>query len=184
MNATFQVHANQASVGTAESAERKIRLAIRGDFRAELEKRLTCALGKPGSHQYESMTQALAGVLKPAESGEGPSIDLDLLSDKAKHDLNKLQGAAEGFEAIFVKNLFAQMQAASLSGESSPMGDMAKDMLNQTMAESAAKGSAPLGIAKTVFLSVADQAVRQSLAESRSADEPVTRGKTENGTHD
>jgi len=150
------------SLGSSSTAADTTRLKLRSDFRKPLESRLDLMLGKPGTTQRAKLESVYESLLTDKADGSGKQIDLDKLPKEAKAELQKLQGAAEGFESIFVKQLMAQMQAVSFDGEKkSPMANLAKDFMNQAIADSASKNGAGIGIAKTVFSAVADQVVRK-----------------------
>lgn len=63
-------------------------------------------------------------------------------------ELRKLETASEDFEAVFVKGLRSQMRRSSFSEDIAPMGDLAKDMVDQALAESLSRGPGSIGIAK------------------------------------
>jgi hypothetical protein len=129
------------------------RLALRDDFRRALEAKIESFLGEKGSVRRTVLEAALPGL-------GGESLDLNRLPDQAKRDLSRLQGAAEGLEAIFIKDLLSRVRQTSLGEAPSAMANLAKDLMDQAVAEQAAKGSAGLGIARTVFLSTAEPLVR------------------------
>jgi hypothetical protein len=144
-----------------------IRLQLRPDFRKPLENRLAGMLGKPGTEQRAKLEAVYQALLTDSPDGTNKQIDLDKLPKEAKAELQKLQGAAEGFESIFIKQLLGQMQAVSFDGEKkSPMSNLAKDFMTQAIADSASKSGASVGIAKTVFSAVSDQVVRKVAAVS------------------
>lgn len=140
---------------------------IRPDFQRELEARLEGWLGQPGSERFENLKPLVSSYLKPEPtSAKGSRVDLDKLPEKTKADLEKLEHAAEGMEAIFVKKLLSQMRSISFDKKGkSPMGDFAKDMMDQKVAEQAAKGQSSIGIARMVFLDTAQTMVRSAIAK-------------------
>lgn len=140
-------------------------LQVRPDFQRELETRLKGWLGRPGSETYTTLRPMVEGHLKPSSTAEDLQFDLSSLPTKARTDLEKLQNAAEGLEAVFVKKLLGQMRSVSFDKhEKSPMGDFAKDLLDEKIAESAAKGRSSIGIAKMVFTDTAQQIVRSAIS--------------------
>lgn len=79
------------------------------------------------------------------------------ISEKSDQELLKLQGACEGFEAHFVKDLLSQMRKSAFSEKDSPTGDLAKDLLDQKLADQTSKSGAGLGIARTLFAQMGRQ---------------------------
>lgn len=146
--------------------------SIRADFKRELEARLTGWLGQPESERYSTLKPLVGPYLKQDKGqDESPEIDIDKLPLKAQQDLEKLQGAAEGLEAIFVKKLLGEMRSVSFDSEKpGPMGDFAKDMIDQTVAEQSAKGRSSIGIARMVFLDSAQTMVRSAIARPHQED--------------
>lgn len=132
---------------------------LRSDFSLALEQSMTAKIGL-GSKKNSMLEKAFTPFL---EEGK---FDLDKLPSPVKRELVKLQKASEDFEAYFLKDLLSKMRPVSLSGEKSPMADMAKDMMDQAISESAAKGNGSLGIAKTVFLSMSERLVNQAAGEA------------------
>jgi hypothetical protein len=51
------------------------------------------------------------------------------------------------------------MRRTSMSEDTGPMGEMAKDFMDQAVAESVAQSRGSLGIAKTVFVEMAQRVV-------------------------
>ena len=87
-------------------------------------------------------------------------FSVDNLNEKSYTELKKLEKASQDFEAIFVKGLLSQMRKVSFSEESGAMGDMAKDMMDQAVAESVSKSGSSIGIAKTIFMDMAMKTVK------------------------
>ena len=110
---------------------------IRPDFAKELQSRL-------------------AGFSNPAHLIDAP------LDDQAKRELKKLQGAAEGFESHFVKDLLGQMRKSAFSEKDNPTLGLAKDMMDQQLADQTAKSQHGIGIAKMLFGKMGEQVVRQA----------------------
>jgi hypothetical protein len=137
-----------------------VKTSIRRDLAQSLEQTLKGLVGRPGTDQHARMTEALKEITNP-ETGQ---LDLDKLPDKARKDLLKLQSAAEGFESIFVKGLLSQMRKTSFSEKPGPYAEMAKDMLDQALADQTSQSSAGVGIAATVFTATAPRLVRETAA--------------------
>jgi len=83
------------------------------------------------------------------------------LNPKTDQDLLKLQGACEGFEAHFVKDLLSQMRKSAFSEKDSPTGDLAKDLLDQKLADQTSQSGAGLGIGRTLFAQMGRQVIGQ-----------------------
>ncbi|MCG9895713.1 MAG: rod-binding protein [Fimbriimonadaceae bacterium] len=135
---------------------------LRPDFHRMVEAELERSLGQEGSEIRERMSRALSGVIDPATG----RIDLDRLSEASKRELTKLQTAAEGFEAVFAKQLFSQMRKSSFSEKTDKMGEFARDTLDQALADRTSQSPNGLGIATTLFRATAPLVIRQALAES------------------
>lgn len=133
---------------------------IRPDFARTLRSQLETAMGRPGSVQHQKMTQAFSSFTS-SKTGE---IDLNLLPEKVRGDLKKLQDAAEGFEGIFVKGLLSQMRKSSFAEKQGPYGELAQDLFDQAVSEQTAKSGEGLGIASRVFDSTAPRLVREAAA--------------------
>ncbi|MBS1723735.1 MAG: rod-binding protein [Armatimonadetes bacterium] len=135
---------------------------LRADFENMLKAKLDGWLGPEGSERRQALGPMVQGVL----DGNG-KFDIEKLPANAKTELVKLQVAAEGIEAIFVKQLLSQMRQVSFGPDSKgPMADFTKDMMDQTLAEQAAKGRSSVGIAKLVFLDSAEHIVRAAIAKA------------------
>lgn len=132
-------------------------LQIRRDFAQAIEKGLSDEIElarKSGSNKLDE-------ILKPyLVDGK---FDIDSLPQKAKLELERLENAAEDFEAYFIKSLMAKMRTASLSAEDSPMTGLAKDMMDTAVAEAASQGHSSIGIAKEVFVTMADRVIKTSV---------------------
>ena len=149
----------QAAQLAAKSPKVKAQPKLRPDFSQALEQSMTAKIGL-GNQKNSMLEKAFSPFM---EEGK---FETDKLPSPAKRELVKLQKAAEDFEAYFVKDLLSKMRPVSLTGEKSPMADMAKDMMDQAISESAAKGNGSLGIAKTVFLSMSKRLVNQAAGEA------------------
>ena len=124
---------------------------IRADFAQELQSRL-------------DTVSKIAGLTK---------LDPNQLDDQAKHELKKLQGAAEGFESHFVKDLLGQMRKSAFSEKDQPTMGMAKDLMDQQLADQTAKSQHGIGIAKMLFGKMGEQVVRQAVGRQRIATDPT-----------
>ncbi len=160
---------------------------LRPDFAAELETRLSGWIGQPGTDRYDQMTKMLAHYLEakpqpggapgrepaaPRSASDGAELTVDLakLPADAQKQLVRLQSAAEGIEAIFVKQLLSQMRRTSFGKtDTGPMADMAKDMMDQAVADSASTHGGGIGLARIVFLDTAQTLVRSAVAGAPAA---------------
>jgi|GEM_PF-2010115 len=150
-----------------DSATRTNKPSLRADFAHELETRLTGWVGRPDSETFKNLKPVVEPCLKDDPQSKNLSFDIDKLPEKSKDDLVKLQHAAEGIEAIFVKKLLSQMRSVTFNKDKGgPMAEFAKDMMDQTLAEQSAKGRSSLGIAKMIFLDSAQPLVRAAIAKS------------------
>lgn len=133
--------------------------SLRPDFREALERNLDQALGL---RQPDSPLRAQLESLLTAEG----HLDLEKLPESAQRELVKLQQASEGFESFLIKDLLAKMRPPSLTGETSAMGNFARDMLDQAISESAAKGKSSIGLAEKIFVTMGESVARQRIAEA------------------
>jgi len=124
---------------------------VRDDFRAALEQTI-----------QSRMAAADPKTLAPFR-GEDGRFDVGRLPEEAQRELVRLQGAAEGFESFFVKDLLSKMRPPSMTDKPSAMTNFAKDLMDQAVADSAAKGRGSIGIAKTIFLTMGEQVVRKGI---------------------
>ncbi|MES1227891.1 MAG: rod-binding protein [Armatimonadota bacterium] len=150
---SFDVPLTQSSTGTSTNYDGfpspPKASFIRADFANELQSRM------------DNIT-ATTGIAK---------MSPDELDDQAKRELKKLQGAAEGFESHFVKDLLGQMRKSAFSEKDSPTSGMAKDMMDQQLADQTAKSQHGMGIAKMLFGKMGEQVVRQAVARTPKAAE-------------
>jgi len=135
---------------------------LRADFKQTLERRLEGWLGRPGTPERAQLEKAVDSLLTDPDKDGVRHLDLSKLDDKKTRDLQKLQKASQDFEAVFVKGLLAQMRKSSFAEDAGPMGDLAKDMMDQALSESLSQSQNSVGIAKTVFLEMAQRIVRTS----------------------
>lgn len=145
MKAQAQVRADAEA-----EARPKGQSKLRSDFKSALDQRLKGA--------FSNVPQAMKPYLD-----EAGKFDSDRLPEEAVKELVKLQTAAEGFESYFVKDLLSKMRPPSMTDEPSPMTTFAKDLMDQTMADTTAKGRSSIGIGKTVFLSMGEQVAKRGL---------------------
>lgn len=132
---------------------------LRKDFQAELERKLEGWLGRPGTPQREKVESLVEGVLGEPDKDGVRHIDLSKLDTKKLGELKRLEKASEDFEAVFVKGMLSQMRRSSFAEKSGAMGDLAKDLMDQEVATSVAKSKTSIGIAKTVFVDMAQRVV-------------------------
>ena len=138
------------------------REGIRSDFQHALERKLESWLGRPGSPERARVEKMVGDLMTEPDQRGVRHLDLSKLNDEKKAELKKLQKASEDFEAVFVKRLLSQMRKTSFSEDIGPMGDLAKDMMDQALAESLSRSQNSIGIAKTVFIDMAQRIVRTS----------------------
>lgn len=155
----MKIESNAISVG-AVPAQAKAKASLREDFRKALEERLDGWLGKPGTERRAKIESTVSALLSEPSADGRRTLDLDRISDEKKTELMKLQKASQDFEAIFVKGLLAQMRRSSFAEEPTPMAEIAKDMMDQAVAESVSRSGNSIGIAKTVFLDMAQRIVK------------------------
>lgn len=132
---------------------------LRADFKHELERKLEGWLGLPGTPQRAKVESLVEGMLGKPDAKGVRHFDLSNLSDEKLYELHRLQKACEDFETVFVKGMLSQMRRSSFAEKSGPMGDMAKDFLDQEVAASVSRSHNTIGIAKTVFVDMAQRAV-------------------------
>ena len=162
----MQIQPNSAAIVRASlktqiaKAGRSDSLSLNPEFQRALTAKLESWLGKPGSANRARIERAVEHLLTKPDATGARHIDLDGLPLDMRAKLKKLEKAAQDFEAIFVKQMLSQMRQSSFSEEIGPMGDMAKDMMDQAIAESASQGRNSIGIARTVFLSMAQNVAR------------------------
>lgn len=130
--------------------------ALRADFKEALELRM-----RP--------TAEMLADTAFAELVDDKKLNLDKLDEASSRELRKLQKSAEDFEAHFVKGMLAKMRAVRFGEEDSPMTQMAKDMMDESVATSLASGPSGLGIGKTLFTSMGEQIVLQAAGRKVSA---------------
>ena len=148
-----------SAVGGQESPPSS-RQRLDDSFKAELEGRINGWLGKPGTERRARIEEAVSALLTEPDLNGVRKVAVDNLSETKMNELVKLQKASQDFEAIFVKGLLAQMRRSSLAEESTPMADLAKDMMDQAVAESVSRSNGSIGIAKTIFVDMAQRIVR------------------------
>ncbi|HXH61800.1 MAG TPA: rod-binding protein [Fimbriimonadaceae bacterium] len=136
------------------------RPTIDDGFAAELTRKVDAWIGAPGTEYRAEMEKRVPGLLGEPDANGDRHFDLAQLSDKKMAELKKLEKASQDFEAIFVKGLLSQMRKSSFAEKTDEMGDMAKDMMDQAVAESVSRGSSTLGIAKTIFMEMAQRVVK------------------------
>ena len=151
--------ATASPLAKAQSAELH-QDGLRSDFKGALERRLESWLGRPGSPERARVEKMVDRLLTEPDQRGVRHLDLSKLNDEKKAELKKLQKASEDFEAVFVKRLLTQMRKTSFSEDIGPMGDLAKDMMDQALAESLSRSRNSIGIAKTVFIDMAQRIVR------------------------
>jgi tyrosyl-tRNA synthetase len=132
---------------------------LRKDFQMELERKLDGWLGRPGTEQRKKIEGLVEGVLGEPDSQGVRHIDLSKLDTQKLYELKRLEKASEDFETVFVKGMLSQMRRSSFAEDSGPMGDLAKDFLDQEVAASVSRSESSIGIGKTVFVDMAQRVV-------------------------
>jgi hypothetical protein len=135
------------------------RTQLRADFKQELERKLEGWLGLPGTPQRAKVESLVEKMLGEPDAKGVRHFDLDKMADEKLFELHRLQKACEDFETVFVKGMLSQMRRSSFAEKSGPMGDMAKDFLDAEVAASVSRSRNTIGIAKTVFIDMAQRAV-------------------------
>lgn len=139
---------------------------LRDDFKKELQAKLEGWIGKPGSERRAQIEKSIAPLLDQ-EGG----FDLEKIGEEKSRELLKLQKASQDFEAIFVKGLLAQMRKSSFAEDSGPMADIAKDMMDQAVAESVSRSGGSIGIAKTIFVDMAQRIIKDNKVSTQGKSE-------------
>jgi hypothetical protein len=168
---TTRLSTDLATSAGAQTAKAP-RPELRKDFQAELERKLEGWLGLPDTPQRAKVEGLVADYLGEPDAKGLRHFDLDKLDDAKLHELKKLQKASEDFEAVFMKGLLSKMRQTAFAEDSGPMGNLAKDFMDQAVAESVAKSRSSVGIAKTVFVDMAQRVVNTV---------DLTKGKTTDG---
>ncbi len=141
---------------------------LRKDFQVELERKLEGWLGIPGTPERAKVESLVENVLGEPDDKGTRHIDLSRLDDQKLYELKRLEKASEDFEAVFVKGMLSQMRRSSFAEDSGQMGNLAKDFLDQEVATSVAKSKTSIGIAKTVFVDMAQRVVNTTdLAQAK-----------------
>ncbi|MFY9233889.1 MAG: rod-binding protein [Fimbriimonadaceae bacterium] len=87
-------------------------------------------------------------------------------SDRTEQKLNDLRKAAQGVEAMFVKDLLAAMRRGvpkNSSAEQGPGSDIYKDMLDQALADKIGATGA-MGISKALYQRLSQQIIKNAAA--------------------
>ncbi len=155
---TTRLSTDMAPSAGAQTAKAP-RPELRKDFQLELERKLEGWLGLPDTPQRATVEGLVAGMLGEPDAKGLRHFDLSKLDDAKLHELKKLQKASEDFEAVFVKGMLSKMRQTSFTEESGPMGDLARDFMDQSVAESVAKSRSSIGIGKTVFIEMAQRVI-------------------------
>lgn len=134
------------------------RADLRDDFKKILKEEFRGILGSEKSPARADMEKAFAALL----DGSTKELDLANLPEKTLKDLKGLADSAESFEAVFVKGLLTQMRKSSFSEKQGPYGEMARDFMDQALAEQTASSSGGLGLASSVFRSMAPTLLREA----------------------
>lgn len=107
----------------------------------------------------------VADIYGPVADIYQPSTDEVPLSPTTSK-LSKLKDASQQVEAIFVKDLFAKMQAAVTDAtKNGPYEDLAKDLFSQTIADSVGKNGG-VGISTVLYNSLSKSLIAQEQAKA------------------
>ena len=134
------------------------RSEMRDDFKKILKEEFRGILGSENSATRTDMEKAFAAILDESTK----ELNLDGLPEKTMKDLKGLAASAESFEAVFVKGLLTQMRKSSFAEKQGPYGEMARDFMDQAIAEQTASNSGGMGLASTVFRSMAPTLLREA----------------------
>jgi hypothetical protein len=149
---------------TAQDALRPAASRLRDDFATELNRRISTEMGPRGSERRARMEEVFRPFLN--ERGE---FDVNKLATAEQADLRRLQKASEDFEAFFVKGLLSQLRQGGFGEPDSPMTGFARDQMDQSISQSVASGQGSIGIAKTVFVSMAQNLAMNAVGRSLSS---------------
>ncbi|MBS1713400.1 MAG: hypothetical protein JST30_03600 [Armatimonadetes bacterium] len=139
--------------------------SLRPEFRRLLEQRLNGWVGEAGSERRRTVAKQAGPYLD-----ERGGFDLETLPEGTKRELAKLEKASEGIEAIFVRQLLAQMRRISYDGKpKNGMSQFATDTMDQAVADQTSKGRSSIGIAQIVFLDNAQNLVKSAVAAASQA---------------
>lgn len=87
-------------------------------------------------------------------------------TEAQKQQLTRLKKATEQVEAIFLKDLLGKMRRTVGSNkESDPMGEMARDMMDQAVADDISRTNS-VGVGSLLFKSLSDAYLRQQQANN------------------
>lgn len=147
---------------------------LRDDLKKAAAQEFEQVLGRAGSPERERMERAARASLGVAE---GQPVSLDSLPPDAARKMAELQGAAEGFESLFVKGLLSQMRRSSFAEETGPYGDLAKDFMDQALAQQTAESPNGFGIAASVFRATVGRLLREAASAPTSETAPTPRNQ-------
>lgn len=161
------LQAKQAAGDVREQASETKKQSLRADFATALEQRLSGWLGEPDSEKFKNLMPLAKPYLRQGTGEELlAQVDLSKLPESAQEELVKLQKATENIESLFVKKLLSQMRSVSFDGEKhDQMTGFAQDLMDQSIADRAAKSGSSIGISKMIFLDTAQTIVRSAIAK-------------------
>lgn len=152
---------------------------LRDSFKQIVKEEFRAIIGPENASGRQHMEKAFEGLMDSSTK----ELDLGSLPEKTQRDLKSLSESAEGFESIFVKGLLTQMRKSSFAEKEGPYGDLAKDFMDQAIAEQTASTGGGMGLASTIFRSMAPRLLREApglaakAAEAAKTTEP-TAGST------
>ncbi len=147
---------------------------VRTDFGEELERKVDQFIGPKGSDRRTVLEKTFGSAMTEGK------FDLSKLPKPAQTELVKLEKAAEDFEAHFIQGLLSKMRAVSFGDKDSQITGFAKEQFDQAVASAIAGGSSSIGIGKTVFLSMGEHVVRQSVGATLTSQDDQ-KSSTRNG---
>lgn len=145
-----------------QTLRRKALDALRREDPAKFETVLQSARSRQGQ-----LDSDLTVLRSPSVDGSaGARLTLANLGADARRELGRLQEASEKLEAVMVKQMLAQMRrSVPQSPLDGPMGDLAKDMLDQAMSEHLAQ-TGSVGIATMLFDQLSQRLLQQEAARA------------------
>jgi hypothetical protein len=146
-------------------------VGLRDSFKQIVKEEFRDIIGPENSPGRSHMEKAFESLF----DGSTKELDFGSLPEKTQRDLKKLGESAEGFEAIFVKGLLTQMRKSSFAEKEGPYGDLAKDFMDQAIAEQTASTGGGMGLASTIFRSMAPRLLREAPGlAAKAAEAPKT----------
>lgn len=151
IRARIPLHGPEMMAGRAKSE------VVRTESKMDLQRRLEKENGAVRIVRPDPRPEPHRGPIKPLTEAD--------LNDDQKAQIQKLKKATEQIEAIFVKDLLSQMRRG-VSGQEKgdAMGDMAKDMMDQAVADDFGR-TGGIGIGRMLYRNLADAYLKQETAK-------------------